>query len=192
MTILVMFHRVRFRNFKPFYCGFLARYWRSYFPNLPSYARFITLMKRAIFPLTVFAQINSGKRTGIYYIDSSCLPVCHLKRSKRHKVFDSIAQYGRTSVSWFFGLKVHLVTNDRGELMAFRITKGHRHDSKEAKSLLSALTGLAFGDKGYIGKTLFDERFSQGLKLITRRRKNMKPMILSSYEKDNVQYFSLF
>ena len=68
--------------------------------------------------MVLFTQIRSGKRTGIYYIDSSCLPVCHLKRSRRHKTFDEIAKYGKTSIGWFFGLKLHLVTNQQGELIA--------------------------------------------------------------------------
>jgi hypothetical protein len=182
MTILIMFHQVRFRDFKTFYTGFVESYWRHYFPKLPCYARFIGILKNAIFPMTLFIQIKGGKKTGIYYIDSSCLPVCHLKRSHRHKTFDNIAQYGRTSVGWFFGLKLHIVTNNRGELMAFKITKGHRNDCKEAASLLSALQGLAFGDKGYISKKLFDTLFSKGLKLITRKRKNMKKVLLSAYE----------
>ena len=80
MTILIMFHQVRFRDFKTFYTGFLEVYWRSYFPKLPSYSRFISEMKKAIFPMTLFTQLKGGKRTGIYYIDSSCLPVCHLKQ----------------------------------------------------------------------------------------------------------------
>lgn len=184
MTILVMFQMSKFRDFKTFYNGFLGVYHKNYFPKMPSYARFIAIMNRAIFPLTIFAQVNGGKRTGIYYIDSSCLPVCHLKRSKRHKTFDVIAEYGRTSVGWFFGLKLHLVTNDRGELLAFKITKGNRSDSSEASSLLKSLDCLAFGDKGYIGKKLFEELLSNGLKLITRKRKNMKEKLdLSQYEK---------
>ena len=183
MTILIMFHEVRFRDFKRFYTGFLEVYWRNYFPHLPSYSRFITLMKRAIFPMTVFTQLKSGKRTGIYYLDSSCLPVCHLKRSRRHKTFDQIAQYGKTSLGWFFGLKLHIVTNDCGELMAFKITQGNRSDSQEATFLLRQPKGLAFGDKGYISKKIFDVLFSQGLKLITRKRKNMKIMPLSDYER---------
>lgn len=183
MTILIMFHQVRFRDFKTFYTGFLQRYWKAFFPRLPSYCRFIAVMKNAIFPLTIYTQLHAGKQTGIYYIDSSCLPVCHLKRSKRHKTFDQIAQYGRTSVGWFFGLKLHIVTNDQGELMAFKLTKGKRHDSGEAVSLLSHLKGLAFGDKGYIGKKLFDTLFEKGLKLITRQRKNMKKKPISPYEK---------
>lgn len=184
MTILVTFQMMHFRNFKTFYCGFLELYWHSYFPKLPSYQRFIFLMKRAIFPLTLFTQIKGGKRTGIYYIDSSCLPVCHLKRQRRHKVFENIAEFGRTSVGWFFGLKLHIVTNDRGELIAFKITSGNYHDSKAALPLLKTLKGLTFGDKGYLGKKIFDQLLAGGLKLITRKRKNMKQTdILSSYEK---------
>ncbi len=64
-----------------------------------------------------------------HYIDSSCLPVCHLKRSRRHKVFDAVAQYGKTSVGWFFWLKIHLVANYTAELIAFKITQGNRHDN---------------------------------------------------------------
>ncbi len=183
MTILLVFQKVRFRDFKAFYV-FIAQYYAEYFPGLPSYNRFIELMRRVIFPLTIFSQLNAGKRTGIYYIDSSCLPVCHIKRSKRHKTFESIATYGKTSVGWFFGLKLHLVTNHQGELMAFKITQGHQHDAKVAPNLLDALQGLAFGDKGYLGQKIFDELFKKGLKLITRKRKNMKNTdILSNFEK---------
>ena len=182
MTILVMFHQVRYRDFKTFYTGYVLKHWREYFPHLPSYTRFISTMSNAIFPMTLFTQLHAGKRTGIYYIDSSCLPVCHLKRSKRHKVFKEVADYGRTSVGWFFGLKLHIVVNHHGELMAFKITRGKRSDSQEAVPLLQKLKGLAFGDKGYIGKKIFDELFGTGLKLITRKRKNMKPQKLSRYE----------
>ena len=98
MTIQILFQMVGYRNFKTFYTGFLQIYWKQYFPQLPSYQRFVELTHRALYPLTLFAQLKSGKKTGIYYIDGSCLPVCHLKRSKRNKVFQDIAQYGRTSV----------------------------------------------------------------------------------------------
>jgi hypothetical protein len=100
--------------------------------------------------------------------------VCHLKRSKRHKTFDAIAEYGKTSVGWFFGLKLHIVTNDLGELLAFKITRGSRSDSQEAVPLLKEFKGLAFGDKGYLGKKIFEELMQGGLKLITRKRKNIR------------------
>ena len=184
MTIQISFQMVGYRNFKTFYTGFLQVYWKEYFPKIPSYQRFVELINRAIFALTLFTQFKGGKKTGIYYVDGSCLPVCHIKRSKRNRVFKEIAEYGHTSVGWFFGLKIHLVINNLGELIAFKITKGNVHDGTAAKSLLSSLKGLAFGDKGYIGKKLFDELFKNGLKLITRKRKNMKDKLtVTDYEK---------
>jgi len=174
MTIMILFQMTKFRNFKAFYAGFLATYWKSYFPNLPSYGRFTELIKFCIMPLTMFSQIKNGKRSGIYYIDSTCLPVCHLKRQRRHKTFEEIAEFGKTSISWFFGLKLHLVINQEGQLIAFKITKGNVNDGKAAHSLLSKLKGLAFGDKGYIGKKLFDSLMEGALKLITRKRRNIK------------------
>ncbi len=183
MTILLVAQYARFRDFKTFY-GFLTKTYAEYFPGLPSYQRFIELMHRVTFPMILFVQAHAGKKTGLYYVDSSCLPVCHIKRSKRHKTFESIAKYGHTSVGCFFGLKLHIVTNHLGELMAFKITKGHNHDVTVAPSLLSSLTGLAFGDKGYLGKKLFDQLLQTGLKLVTKKRKNMKNHEpISSFEK---------
>ena len=92
MTILLLFHHVRFRDFKTYYVSFVERQWREYFPGLPSYSRFIAMIKYAAVPMTLFTCLNTGKRTGVYYIDSSCLPVCHLKRSRRHKTFKHIAE----------------------------------------------------------------------------------------------------
>lgn len=184
MIVQILFQMIGYRNFKTFYMHFMLTYWKKYFPTLPSYSRFVELINRAIFPLTLFTQLKSGKKTGIYYIDGSCLPVCHLKRSKRNKVFKEIANYGRTSVGWFFGLKIHLVINHSGQLIAFKITRGNVHDGAAAQSLLASLEGLVFGDKGYISKKLFDELFKQGLKLITRKRKNMKEKCeINDYEK---------
>lgn len=184
MTILILFQSSRWRDFKNYYNQFLCNYYKKEFPTLPSYHRFLEIMKRVIFHLILFAQIRSGKRTGIYYIDSTCLPVCHIKRSRRHKTFDEIAKYGRTSVGWFFGLKLHLVINDRGELIAFKITSGKQNDAKAGESIMENLAGLMFGDKAYIGKHLFSRLLNKGLKLITRNRKNMQAKIYSPFEKE--------
>ena len=76
------------------------------------------------------------------------------------------------------------MVNDLGELLAFKITRGSRSDSQEAVPLLKGFKGLAFGDKGYLGKKIFEELMQSGLKLITRKRKNMKEkQELSSHEK---------
>lgn len=181
MTMLVGFQTLRFRSFKAFY-KFAREHWRIYFPDLVSYQRMVELIKFALGPLTLFTQFNSGQCTGIYYVDSSALPVCLLRRQKRHKTFETVAKFGKTSMGWFFGLKLHLVINDKGQMIAFKITRGSRNDAVEACSMLKVLEGLAFGDKGYLGKKIFEELLAGGLKLITRKRKNMTQDKLSQYE----------
>ncbi len=95
-----------------------------------------------------------------------------------------MAAFGRTSIGWFFGFKIHLVINHIGELMGFKVTRGNRHDGKAGVSLLSKLKGLAFGDKGYLGKKLFEKLIKNDLKLITRKRRGIKVDKLSHTERD--------
>ena len=183
MTILVFFQASGIRNFKKFYICYLSKSCKKEFCSLPSYNRFIEIMNRVALSLALFSQTRSGKRTGIYYIDSTCLPVSHIRRSSRNKTFKEVAEHSRTSVGWFFGLQLHIVINDQGELVAFSITRGNVHDAKAGELLLTNLEGMAFGDKGYIGKKLFSKLLADGLKLITRNRKNMKKKRLSGMEK---------
>lgn len=70
-----------------------------------------------------------------------------------------------------------------GELIAFKVTCGHVNDAKASESILKFLQGIAFGDKGYIGKKLFSILLEKGLKLVTRSRKNMKPISYFPQEK---------
>jgi hypothetical protein len=55
--------------------------------------------------------------TGTSFIDSTPLAVCHPARIRQHKVFAGLAQRGKSSTGWFFGFKLHVVFNDRGELL---------------------------------------------------------------------------
>ena len=73
--------------------------------------------------------------------------------------------------------------NERGELIAFKITSGKQNDAKAGESIMQKLQGVMFGDKGYLGKELFSRLLEQGLKLIKRGRKNMKEKIYSPFEK---------
>jgi hypothetical protein len=69
VTIMILFQLSKFRNFKAFYTTFLATYWKHHFPKLPSYNRFIELVKYSIMVLTMYSAIKNGKKSGIYYIE---------------------------------------------------------------------------------------------------------------------------
>ena len=98
MTILVLFHQLRYRQFKAFYYHHMLGMMKRAFPNLPSYSRFIELVPRSIIPLCSYLQSMMGDCTGISYIDSTKISVCHNKRIYRHKVFEGMAQRDKGSM----------------------------------------------------------------------------------------------
>jgi IS5 family transposase len=102
-----------------------------------------------------------------------------------------VASWGKTSMGWFYGMKLHVVVNHQGELERFTLTPGHVHDVNKAEELLSGLQGLAAGDRGYISKDLAAYLEEDGLKLITTLRKNMKPVERSDFEKEYLRRRSL-
>jgi hypothetical protein len=178
-----MLHSSGFKYLKNFYNSPMGEVLRKYFPGMPCYERFVTIQARAIAPFSLFLVSRMGKRTGIYYIDSTALPVCHNRRINRHKTFAGLATRGKTSMGWFFGFKVHFVFNHIHEIVAFKITSGNVSDSAPVPSLTKNLSGKLFGDKGYIGKKLAEELLRHGLALFTRVRKNMKSLPISIPDK---------
>lgn len=127
--------------------------------------------------LWLLYSVSKSEKTGLYFIDSKKLPVCHLRREKSHKVFDRIARKGKTSTGWFFGLKIHLIINNLGEIVAFDLTSGNVADNNQKllQELLNGLDGYCVGDKGYFTK-LFDTFYENGLHLVTKPKKKMKPL----------------
>jgi hypothetical protein len=177
MTIMVLFHLKSYRNLKDFYSTHVCRHMTEFFPNRVSYNRFVELQKRVIQPLAVFLKLRGlGKCTGISFIDSTPLKVSHIKREKQHRVFKGIAEKSFGTMGWFFGFKLHLVANDKGEIVDFLITKANVDDRQplKDKNFHNKIFGKIFGDKGYLGKDLFDKLFVDGIHMVTKVRKNMK------------------
>jgi hypothetical protein len=183
MTLLVLYHASRFNNFKTFDNGVVLVMLRPLFPDAPCYERFLTLTKRVWVLLAFFLAGRSGDKTGIDYIDSTPLPVCHNRRIAKHKVFKGLAERGKTSMGWFFGFKLHLVFNHMREIVAVRLTPGNVSDTAVVPQLTKDLMGKLFGDKGYIGKKRAEELLRRGLVLMTRVRANMKSLPVSFFDK---------
>ena len=139
----------KYGAFKHFYINFVEKQLADYFPNLTSYERFVALMPSMLIALTVFVHSRRGKCTGISYVDSTKLAVCANIRIPRNKVFKNIAKRGKSSVGWFFGFKLHLIVNDKGEILAFHISTGNKDGRAPVEEMAKELFGKLFGDKGY-------------------------------------------
>jgi len=183
MTIVIHFHQSHYRNFKAYYKEHVTKYLRSEFPDLVSYNRFIELMPRVQLPLLAYFIHCRGRCTGISFVDSTPIKVCHNLRIGRHKVFSGLAGRGKSSTGWFYGFKLHLIVNDQGEILTFNLTPGNVDDRKPVPAMAKGLFGKLFGDKGYISKRLFDELFAEGLQLVTSVRKNMQNRLMPLADK---------
>jgi hypothetical protein len=186
MSICVFYHYSGYKCFEYYYRDFVCKVLASYYPNLVSYERFLSYLVRIMPGLFVFLQLCTlkSRATGLYFIDSKKLVVCDNHRIHSNKVFAGVAARGKSSTGWFYGLKIHLVINNLGEIMNFALTKGDVADNNAEllQGLLKDLKGECYGDKGYITK-LFEAFYEKGLSLITKVRKNMKNKLLPIEQK---------
>lgn len=186
ITIMVLFHLGVFKNMKYFYVYFINIHFAHNFSQTVSYNRFVELMQAAALPMTIFLKTyRMGESTGISFIDSTPIRVCKNKRIPRHKVFEGIAQRGRSTMGYFFGFKLHFVINDKGEILSFVITSGNTDDREPLKNkkFIEQIKGKLYADKGYISKKLTEILFVDGLLLITSIRNNMKNVLMEMKDK---------
>lgn len=179
MTILIAFHQSSYRNFKAYYQQKVQQDWQQAFPGLVSYQRFVEWMPSALLPLCAYLRSCFGSCTGISFMDSTSLKVCHNRRIQQHRVFKDLAARGKTSLDWFFGFKLHVVVNDKGELLNFVLTPGNTDDRTPVPKLLQRLFGKVFADKGYVSQKLAQQLLeSVGVQLITKLKRNMKNRLM--------------
>jgi hypothetical protein len=55
-------------------------------------------MSSLIVPMCAYFQTVKGKTTGIAFVDSTSLKVCHNVRISRNKVFDGVAKLGKRTM----------------------------------------------------------------------------------------------
>lgn len=183
MTIVIAFHGSGFRTFKDFYTLCVLPHWRRAFPQLVSYTRFVDLMPWSLMLLCCYLYTRLGERTGISFIDSTPLEVCHPKRAHAHRVFADYGAWGKNSMGWYYGFKLHLLINERGELLAFQLTPANVDDRTPVADLTRGIIGKLFGDRGYISQALFEQLWNQGLQLVTKIKKNMKNRLMPLLDK---------
>ena len=198
LFIMTLFHLSPFRDLprrrllvsfanKHFWRYGIEDKYRSCFGALPSYERFVALIPCLPFglfmPFCLLLHSLRGEKTDLYIADSTKLAVCHNSRISRNRVFKGLAERGKSTMGWFYGFKLHVVMNNRGELMAIRITPGNMDDRVALKTMATGLQGKLLGDKGYISKELFARLWKQGLQLITGIRRNMKNYLMPLLDK---------
>lgn len=190
MTILISFHLGGHRNLKHYYIFYVSKHMTSEFPKLVSYNRFVELQQQAAFPLVLFLKLcRMGNCTGISFVDSTTVKVCHIKREKQNKVFAGTATKGKSTIGWFFGFKLHIIINDKGEIINFVITQGNVDDREplNSETFIKSVFGKLYADRGYISQKLKEILFVDGIHFVYKLRNNMKGGELPLHDKINLR-----
>jgi hypothetical protein len=186
LTIICFYHYSGYKNFQYYYEDMVLKQMSSYFPGAVSYGRFVAIIHKVFIHLYLFAfvQHSKSKKTGRYFIDSKKLPVCDNRRIASNCVFKGLAKRGKSSTGWFFGLKLHLIINNLGQVMNFALSAANvsDNDPQILDNILNGLEGKCYGDKGYLSK-LFEKYYMQGIQIITKLRKNMKNKLMQFTDK---------
>lgn len=182
LTILISYHHSGMSCFKYFYLNLQAHH-RNLFPDLVHYDRFVSIMKRSFPALMCLLKSLEGEITEYLFIDSTPWAVCHNLRERKHKTFKGLAAKGKTSTGWFFGMKLHMIFNTKGEIVRLTLTKGNINDRAPVPDMVKGLSAKLIGDKGYLSKKLFQELFENGVTLITKIKKNMKNILMETSDK---------
>jgi len=186
ITLTILFQLSGFRTFKHFYIFYVQKHMKDDFPNTVSYNRFTELVGQNLMAMSLFLKTCClGDCTGISFVDSTPVRVCKAKRIYNNKVFKGIASTGKSTMGWFHGFKLHIVINDKGEILNFAITQANVDDRTplKKKSFLDKIYGKLYADKGYIGKDLMQFLFADGLHLVTHIKNNMENSLMTMSDK---------
>jgi hypothetical protein len=150
-------------------------HWQEWFPTLGSYKAFVkqcanlTHLKQRLFAHG-FAPQDDGHIT-----DGVPMPICHLARASRSKLFKGEAAFGFCAAKDepYYGFKGHVIINMHQQVVGFSLAPANIDERDVLDNRRGLLSGLLIGDKGLLSKIKQAELASGGIDLQTPLRDNM-------------------
>lgn len=161
--------------------------YRTFKPSC-SYKTLVVNMNRiamkSLLILLAIMKWNQQTAHPIKHVDSTDIPVCLNKNAKHNKTMRGLAEWGRNGKGFYYGLKLHIVTDLKRNLLSVAFTPGNTDDRKPVKKLVADMSGIFVADAGYISQALADEIHIEGSRIfMARAKRNMKKLWSEMQEK---------
>ena len=152
------------------------------FPVLPSVSRFYRV-QRNFERIYADLALLIAEHDGIYSIDSKPLPICKNVRKKRKRSMTEASLGYGTVNKFFYGFKLHSISNQLGYICRFAIVPANEHDITVARAMLNQEHDdfeQIVGDKAYQGLGIYTPNKDKSLKpknwssLLSRARKSIE------------------
>jgi transposase len=113
----------------------------------------------------------------IKHVDGSIIPVCLKKNAKHHKTMSEYAGWTKTSTDWYYGLKLHMVSDLKRKILNVILTPANTDERSVVIDLIKELEGLFIFDAGYVSAKLEQDIFVEGKRMsLIQPRTNMKKL----------------
>jgi hypothetical protein len=138
-------------------------------------------MNKAATAMLVFIQSVIGSTDStegdICFVDGTKLEVCKIYRESKHRTMKSLASKSKSTTGWFYGLKLHVLCDRKGNLIRIKFTTAVTGEREPLKEFIASMTRSIFvGDPGYVSSELEKHANQFGNILLTAKRKNMKTL----------------
>ena len=136
--------------------------------------RFSCLALKMLFILLRYNRLNPHL---VKHIDSTDIPVCSARKAKYHQTMQALSDWGKTGKGWFYGLKLHIISDLEGRLLSLKFTRGNTDDRAVVIDLSQDLQGIFVADTGYVSQDLAYEFYQENERIfLAKPRANMKKL----------------
>lgn len=147
-----------------------------------TYKTFVVNMNRwyflALIILTLIMKINRKNCHLIKHLDSTEIPVCLFKNAHAHKTMKHFASYRKKGNKTFYGLKLHIITDLKRQLLSIKFTGAKTDDRDVVIKMSEGLTGMFVADAGYISEKLSKEFYQENKRILfAKPRSNIKKIM---------------
>lgn len=128
--------------------------------------------------LFILMRMNKDNQHLIKYTDATDIPVCLKKNADSHKTMAGLAELGRSTKGWFFGLKLTITRDKEGRLLAMKFTRANENDREIFRDINKDIFGIIVADAGYVSKQLEkDMNIDKKRWVLIRPYKTMKKLM---------------
>ena len=119
----------------------------------------------------LFLLMRMGKKHGhiVKYTDATDLPVCLKKNADSHQTMQGLAGWGHSSKGWYYGLKMTMTRDARGNILGLRFSAPAKNDRDIFRSINRDISGVIVADAGYVSKQLERDMHVEGKRWILIR-----------------------
>jgi transposase len=119
----------------------------------------------------------------VKYTDATDIPVCLKKNADSHKTMAGLAELGRSTKGWFYGIKLTITRDKEGRLLAVLFTRANENDRHICRKINQHIYGTIVLDAGYVSGELERDMNIEGKRwLLIRPYRTMKKLMTKEQE----------